>query len=85
MKTSNLELITMKQEHFGQLVKSIRKDLGMVQVDFCKAIGVAQGSLSKIEKDELTTNVDVLISLSRYVADKPKMKARVSKYLFGNA
>lgn len=69
-------------KNFGLLVREIRLDLNMVQVEFSKAIGVNQGSLSKIEKGESTTNMEVLVKLCHFIRDKPVHRKKIITFLF---
>jgi transcriptional regulator with XRE-family HTH domain len=47
----------------GKRLKYIRKQHSLTQIEFAKQIGVSQGTLSDLEKDNCKPSVDTLVSL----------------------
>lgn len=73
------------QKEFATLLKEVRTDLDMTQVEFSKLLGIGQGLLSKLENAQMTTKYTVLMSLARNCADEPAVKAKVTHFLFNGS
>jgi transcriptional regulator with XRE-family HTH domain len=50
-------------DSLGKRLKYIRKQNSLTQIEFAQQIGVSQGTLSDLEKDNCKPSVDTLISL----------------------
>ncbi|WML41998.1 helix-turn-helix transcriptional regulator [Neobacillus sp. OS1-2] len=48
----------------GERFQSLRKSIGMKQVEFAKSIGISQGTLSDIEKGKYKPSIETIISTS---------------------
>ncbi|ASJ55998.1 hypothetical protein BP422_22085 [Brevibacillus formosus] len=53
-------------DDIGARIKYIRKINNMIQIDFAALIGIAQGTLSEIEKGKLKPSVDTLYELKKH-------------------
>ncbi|MFD0588740.1 helix-turn-helix domain-containing protein [Paenibacillus sp. GCM10027627] len=47
----------------GENIRSLRKQVGLTQVEFSKQIGVSQGTLSDIELGNCTPSVETVLSI----------------------
>lgn len=47
----------------GENIRSLRKRVGLTQVEFSKQIGVSQGTLSDIELGNCTPSVETVLSI----------------------
>jgi transcriptional regulator with XRE-family HTH domain len=59
----------MTREHPGQLLKALRKELGMRQAPFAQALGISQGALSKIEAGKLEPRLHAFRKAAAIVRD----------------
>lgn len=72
----------MERQHFGILLREIRKDLDLSQVEFSRLIGISQGACSKLERAQADTRVDVLIKLARRCAGNRAVRTKLIRFLF---
>ena len=62
----------MQQTNMTQLkIRDIRKGRGISQRDLARALGMAQSTLSRIERGERRVSVDRLIAIARALGVSP--------------
>lgn len=62
----------MAQTNMNQLkIRAARKERGVSQRDLARALGMAQSTLSRIERGERRVSVDRLIAIARALGVRP--------------
>lgn len=78
-KRKNLYLIRSKRGEYnlciliGDVLKGVRKCSGLTQSEFAKEINVSQSYISKLEKNEISPNVELLDLYAKFFDVEPEL------------
>lgn len=61
----------MDQTNVSVRIRAARKDRGVSQRELARALGVAQSTLSRIERGERRVSVDRLVAIARALGVRP--------------
>jgi len=61
----------MEQTNVTLKIRAARKERGVSQRELARALGVAQSTLSRIERGERRVSVDLLIEIARTLGVRP--------------
>lgn len=61
----------MEQQNVAARIRAARKGRGISQRDLARAVGVAQSTLSRIERGKRRVSVDRLVAIARALGVRP--------------